>query len=112
MTRAKNPRRVAHAVLKAMKSNIQAMCSTWSFVPDLRYWDNGDGRGRAWRSERRKRADVPAFEYRENSPTEWLRLVDFMETVERQARSVAQYARERAAETAAGTVYAGKVDSE
>jgi hypothetical protein len=91
MTRQRNPRRIALAVLRNIKRNVSVMVSTWD--QDMTTWerphDAGPGVNGTWRKLRDD-------EKHENSPEEWNRLVMFMDSVIRDAEAVRRHAVEQA----------------
>lgn len=92
MARARNPRRVALEVLRVMAGNVGAMKARWSWVPSTSY--RTDEAGKYIRSDR-ARKDIPASEYRENDPEEWVHLATYMDVVAKQASDVAAFARQQ-----------------
>ena len=93
--RPRNPRVLAMEVIKMMSSNVAAMKARWSFVPSTRFHMTEDGK---FIHVTRERKDIPALEYRENDPEEWVRLAQFMDVVAGQAEAVARFARVQEAE--------------
>lgn len=83
-----NMRREALKLLRETSNWLHCMINDWKEPPSLTWYDAGDGKGRQWQRVPRKREDVPASEYQENSVAKLEHLILYMDAVKIRADQI------------------------
>lgn len=91
----RNPRVIAHEVLRKVKEYAAHADATWSSAPSLRFYADEPGGKETYHHEPRKRADIRPEEYPENDPMKWVYLARWARAIALQAADLEAFAIEQ-----------------